>query len=159
MSETIISIEGTPSAPQSAPLNSTTSSRQAQETKVRVTVRELISWREFPTAVDSRRTEKRHPFPYPIFLTPINESRELLVDETFVVIGKHLSELGVDFYFDQPLPCRRLVASFETGESGWLGLDLELTWCRFTRYGLYNNGGRFLQVTDSPFSGAQLGSG
>ena len=33
---------------------------------------------------------------------------------------------------------------------GWIGLLLELTWCRFTRHGRYDNGGRFLAVVPSP---------
>jgi hypothetical protein len=99
-----------------------------------------------------RRREPRLPYPYPIYLTPINPSGVALVDETLIVIGKHLSEHGVDFYHREAIPHRRVIASLDAGDLGWVGLLLELTWCRFTRHGWYDNGGRFLAVVDSPLA-------
>jgi hypothetical protein len=96
-----------------------------------------------------RRREARHPYPYPIHLTPLDESGLPDAERTFVVIGKHLGERGLDFYCQQPLPQRRVVASLDSGR-GWLGLLMELAWCRFSRHGLYDNGGRFLALVRSP---------
>jgi hypothetical protein len=96
-----------------------------------------------------RRREKRYPYPYPLHLTPLDADGFPDAERTFVVIGKHLSERGIDFYCSRPLPERRVVASLDSA-SGWVGLVLELAWCRFNRHGWYDNGGRFLAVVRSP---------
>jgi hypothetical protein len=98
-----------------------------------------------------RRRDTRFPYPHPVYLTPCDADRE--ADETIVVIGRHLSLHGIDFYHRQPLPYRRVIASLDAGEHGWLGLLLELSWCRFNRHGWYDNGGRFLGVVESPLGG------
>jgi hypothetical protein len=97
-----------------------------------------------------RRRDSRYPYPYPIHLTPIGADGQPEALRTFVVIGKHLSSRGVDFYFRLPLPERRVIASLDCGREGWIGLLLELAWCRFSRHGWYDNGGRFLAVVTSP---------
>src|SRR5690348_5339298 len=89
-----------------------------------------------------RRTETRHPYPYPIHMTPLDRDGKPLLADTFVVVGKHLSNHGADFYFAQPLEWSRVVASFPLRDGKWLGLIMELTWCRFSRHGWYDNGGR-----------------
>ena len=95
------------------------------------------------------RREQRYPYPHPIYLTPL-EPHATRPRETFVVIGKQISPHGVDFYFREPIAHRRVIASLDAGERGWIGLVLELAWCRFSRHGWYENGGRFLGVVDSP---------
>jgi hypothetical protein len=98
-----------------------------------------------------RRREQRYPFPYPIRLTPVTADGNISPAESIVVLGKHLSEHGVDFYYNEPLPYRRVIASFERGGQEVLHLMMDLTWCRFGRHGWYENGGRFLQLlTSSP---------
>jgi hypothetical protein len=100
-----------------------------------------------------RRREERFPYPHPIYLTPLPGPGERHADprrETIVVIGKHLTTHGVDFYHREPIPHRRVIASLDAAEHGWIGLLLELTWCRFNRHGWYDNGGRFLSVLESP---------
>lgn len=97
-----------------------------------------------------RRREARHAYPYPIHLTPYGENGRPLVERTFVVIGKHLSDHGLDFYCRQPLAEKRVVASLDGGRDGWIGLVLELAWCRFGRHGWYDNGGRFIARIASP---------
>lgn len=99
-----------------------------------------------------RRRETRYPYPYPIYLTPITDSG-ILSPHTIPVIGKQISPHGVDFYHREPLPYRRVIASLDCAEHGWIGLLLELAWCRFSRHGWYDNGGRFLSVVESPFDG------
>jgi hypothetical protein len=97
-----------------------------------------------------RRRESRHPYPYPVHLTPYAENGRPWVDRTFVVIGKHLSDHGLDFYCRQPLAAKRVIASLDCGRDGWIGLVLELAWCRFGRHGWYDNGGRFVAQVESP---------
>ncbi len=105
-----------------------------------------------------RRREKRHPFPYPVYLTPVGRDGMTPLGETIVVLGKHLSELGFDFYHRSPLPYRRAIVSFETAAGIWVGMLLDLSWCRFGRHGWYDNGGRFLNVVPSPLADEALPS-
>lgn len=97
-----------------------------------------------------RRRETRHPYPYPIYLTPVGRDGRTPEGKTLVVVGKHLSEHGLDFYHREPLPHRRVIASLDGGSGQWIGLLMDLSWCRFCRHGWYDNGGRFLQVVPSP---------
>jgi len=97
-----------------------------------------------------RRAEQRFPFPYLVHLTPVEADGSVMVDDTVVVVGKHLSERGLGFYHQQPLPNRRMIVSLEVGTDAWLGFLIDLTWCRFTKQGWYESGGRFLQVVKSP---------
>ncbi|HMC11400.1 MAG TPA: hypothetical protein VKH44_08925 [Pirellulaceae bacterium] len=97
-----------------------------------------------------RRREARYPYPYPIHLTPFGASGQPEVDRTFVVIGKHIAPHGIDFYCRKPVADRRVVASLDCGGEGWIGLVVELAWCRFSRHGWYDNGGRFITVVPSP---------
>ncbi|MCI0357782.1 MAG: hypothetical protein L0211_04750 [Planctomycetaceae bacterium] len=108
----------------------------------------LFSARPIHKGVE-RRSEERYPYPYPIYLTPL-AAQKTHRDETIVVIGRQLSLHGVDFYHREPIPHARVIASLNAHEQGWIGLLLELTWCRFNRHGWYDNGGRFLAVMDSP---------
>ncbi|WP_425615145.1 hypothetical protein NA78x_005042 [Anatilimnocola sp. NA78] len=101
-----------------------------------------------------RRTETRHPYPYPIHMTPVDRDGHPLVDQTFVVVGKHVSNHGVDFYYAQPVEWSKVIASFNLPEGRWIGLLMELTWCRFSRHGWYDNGGRFVSVVPSPLGNA-----
>jgi hypothetical protein len=105
-----------------------------------------------------RRREKRHPYPYPVYLTPVGRDGVTPVGETIVVLGKHLSEHGFDFYHREPLPHRRAIVSFEARPGKWIGVLLDLSWCRFGRHGWYDNGGRFLSVAPSPLGDELLPS-
>ena len=105
-----------------------------------------------PPTQPKRRRDRREPFPYPIYVTPIRRDGSPRTDETFVVLGKHLSEHGLDFYYQAPVPYRRVITSWECTDGRWLGLLLDLRWCRSNKHGWYENGGRFLQVVDSPLS-------
>ena len=97
-----------------------------------------------------RRQLPRFPYPYPVHLTPLDSADRPILDETIVVVGKLISEQGLDFYYRDPIAFRRAIASLELDGSRWIGLLLDLTWTRFSRHGWYENGGRFLAVCDSP---------
>ena len=97
-----------------------------------------------------RRGEQRFPFPHLVHLTPVAPDGTVKSDETVVVVGKHLSERGLGFYHQHPLPNRQMIVSIELGSGGWLGILIDLTWCRFTKKGWYESGGRFLKLVNSP---------
>jgi len=97
-----------------------------------------------------RRRDTRYPFPCLVHLTPVADDGFTPLDETVVVVGRHLSEHGLGFYHQTPLPHRRMIVSLEVGKGRWFGFLIDLNWCRFTKDGWYESGGRFLQAVNSP---------
>ena len=96
--------------------------------------------------VCERRRETRYPFPYLIHLQPVLDDDLTPAGEPIVVVGRQISEGGLGFFHPEPLPYRRVVASISpTDGAARLDVLLDLTWCRFTRHGWYEGGGRFLQ--------------
>jgi len=122
---------------------------RGQEDPIAAALEQALSATHIIRRGTERRREQRFPYPHPIHLTPIDAPRRGPV-ESLVVIGKQISLHGIDFYHNEPIPHGRVIASLDAGERGWIGLLLELAWCRFSRHGWYDNGGRFLAVVDSP---------
>jgi hypothetical protein len=117
---------------------------------IRRQVEQLFQARYSVSVANNRRRDHREPFPYPIYITPVDANGKTTIEETIVVLGKHLSERGIDFYHEAPVPYRRVIASIEHKDGRWLGFLLDLRWCRSNKHGWYENGGRFLQVADPP---------
>ncbi|MGA2064289.1 MAG: hypothetical protein ABSG86_04950 [Thermoguttaceae bacterium] len=103
------------------------------------------------TEIVERRREMRYPFPHLVHLTPVGEDGITPCGKSLTVVGKHISQRGLGFYHPKPLPYRLMIASLESG-SGWFGFLIDLSWCRFTRQGWYESGGRFLQAVESPLA-------
>ncbi len=103
----------------------------------------------YPRRTPERRADQRFPYPYLLYLTPVQNGTSPASDSV-VVVGKHLSERGLGFYYREPLPYRRMIASLEMRDSHWAGFLIDITWCRFTQHGWYDSGGRFLQIVPSP---------
>lgn len=99
-----------------------------------------------------RRAVQRFPYPQPLYLTPVDDDL-LSAANSVAVIGKHISERGLGFYHVQPLPYRRVIASLEVSQGSWAGFLLDVKWTRFTQFGWYDSGGRFLQAVPSPIVG------
>jgi len=95
------------------------------------------------------RAETRYPFPYLMHITPVAADGVTAEGDTVVVVGKHLSEQGLGFYHPKPLSYRRVIASLENN-GHWVGFLVDLKWCRFTRQGWYESGGRILESVSSP---------
>ena len=121
--------------------------------RIRSQVQQLLQQFRHSSPAADRRFDRREPFPYPIHITPISGDGSPDLDGTIVVLGKHLSERGLDFYYQDPIPHRRVIASWECSNGHWLAMVVDLRWCRSNRFGWYENGGRFLQVINSPFAG------
>jgi len=103
-------------------------------------------------AIVDRRKEVRYPYPHMVYLTPLAEDGISPQGDNIVVAGKQLSENGLGFFHQQPLPHRRMIVSLDQGRGQWLGLIIDLSWCRFTKFGWYESGGRLLEVVDSPLN-------
>lgn len=97
--------------------------------------------------------EPYYLYPHEVYLTPVTRRQEVRDEETFRVLGKHISRLGLEFLHDDLLPYRHMIVSLRDPDGRWLGLLLELSWCRFVRRDLYENGGRFLRIVESPLHG------
>lgn len=140
----------------SAPLLDASYSHERCETadEVRTQVWALLATLYPRQQIAERRGENRYPFPFLVHLTPVAEDGMTACGESVVVVGKHLSERGLGFYHPKPLPYRRMIASLETAEGQWIGFLIDLNWCRFTRQGWYESGGRFLQAVLSPLASA-----
>ncbi len=118
--------------------------------EVRAKVRGLLSSLYPRGHMVERRGEQRFPFPHLLHLTPVTANGVVHLQDTVVVVGKHLSERGLGFFHQHPLPNRRMIVSIELGSGSCLGILIDLTWCRFTKYGWYESGGRFLRLVKSP---------
>src|SRR5215831_5704509 len=114
------------------------------EQNIRERVHEILVLMHRPAPGYERRRDRRYPYPHRVHLTPVNADGQLDTENTIVVIGNSLSEGGFGFYHAQPLADRRVVVSFHTGSERWVGLLMDLRWCRFAQ-GWYESGGRFLQ--------------
>jgi hypothetical protein len=104
--------------------------------------------------VVERRLDQRFPYPQLLYLTPVAPDGYTPMGESVAVVGKTLSERGLGFYYQQPICHRMMIASLETAEQRWAGFLIDITWCRFTRYGWYDSGGRFIQAVTSPITRA-----
>jgi hypothetical protein len=97
-----------------------------------------------------RRHDNRYPFPCLVQMTPVGRDGVTPQGESVVVVGKHLSELGFGFYHRDPLPYRKMIVSIEGKAGEHVGFLIDLKWCRFTKGGWYESGGRFLQTVLPP---------
>lgn len=102
-------------------------------------------------AGDARR-EVRRPYPFLLTLVPVTDQGETLHEQPFTVVGKNLSSRGIGFFHKDPIPYRRVVVHLEGAAGRAMRALVELSWCRFTRHGWYDSGGRFLELTPMPMS-------
>jgi len=121
---------------------------ESNDSTVRTSIGQMIN-RIIPRpAIDERRKDFRYPFPHLIYLTPIDMSGNPVNENTMVVVGKNVTERGIDFFHKEPIPYRRVILTIESEDGAKVSVITDLIWTRFTRQGWYDNGGRFLQVLD-----------
>jgi hypothetical protein len=116
---------------------------------IRARVHELLLAMYPPGPPMERRVDRRYPYPRLIRLTPVAEDGCTPMGTALVVVGHNLSERGMGFFHQAVIPYRRVIASFDAGDDRWLGLLVDLTWCRFTKLGWYECGGRFVQAVSA----------
>ena len=122
------------------------------DTLVREQVWRLLS-NLYPVApLLNRRMEQRYPFACLAHVTPVEEDSGAEVIPAMVVSTKNISENGVSFFHPGTLPYRRVLLRFDRDDSSVTFL-VDLSWCRFTRQGWYESGGRLLQVVSAPLNG------
>lgn len=152
MEQTNLLINPEPIQLQSGAAHNDSLALELSEQEIRQKVRTLLGGFQSNRKINvvERRRSRRYAYPYPIYLTAVGDNDVTPEGEPIVVLGKYLSECGLDFYHREPLPYRRMIISIECDEELWISLLMDLTWCRFNRHGWYDNGGRFLHATDLP---------
>jgi hypothetical protein len=128
---------------------------QVPEAEIRTQVWGILSSLYPRGDLTERRRENRYPYPYLVRLIPVRTDSLAPAGEPVVVVGKHLSERGLGFYHPKPLPYRRMIAALDVSGAEPVAFLTDLSWCRFTRHGWYESGGRFLQVVASPVEPAR----
>lgn len=101
------------------------------------------SWHTSPSILQSRRWH-RLPYRKSILLTPIHEETDQPIADQRVATGQDISLGGICFLHDHPLPYRRITVTFPRDNGHIESLVIRLRWCRFTRHGFYQSGGKFL---------------
>jgi hypothetical protein len=111
-------------------------------------VQELVA-RLNPTVALERRRDERMPVPVLFRLTPLDNDRQPIVSAAVTVVGKNISRRGFSFYHEQPLTHRRAVISVQHPEISDFSAEIDVTWCRFTKPGWYESGGRLVSSVSS----------
>lgn len=114
--------------------------------EARLQVRSLLSGVYPPSNGPERRREQRYPFPRLFVLSPADVDGQRKAGASITVAGKHLSETGLSFFHPDPIPHRWMVASLPKLDGQWIGFLVDLDWCRFTRQGWYESGGRLVRM-------------
>ncbi len=94
------------------------------------------------------RTVSRWPLPVLLELRPLEREVPAALAIRLVVVGKDLSESGIGFFHDSPIPYRRGIVTFHPSDGASLSVEVDLSWCRFTRMGWYESGGRLIRLVD-----------
>ena len=118
---------------------------------------QVASWHS-PAALAELRSWHRMRYDRPAVLTPLDEKRGGLLDGHKIISGRDISPSGFSFTHLDPLPCRRAIITFafEKESQPWDAVILRLSWCRFTRAGIYQSGGKFVSLTNSPLPANQI---
>ncbi len=95
-----------------------------------------------------RRHDRRYPFSQQITILPVEGNDASQCGEPIEVVGKNISQRGLNFYHPKAMPHRKVIAIMETPATGRIALLVDLKWCRFTRQGWYESGGRLLKVVE-----------
>jgi hypothetical protein len=123
---------------------------QDEDDEIRAQVWGLLTTLYPHNDMAERRHDSRYPFPYLAHLTPVAADGVTPEGPSVVVVGKHLSESGFGFFHRDPLPHRRMIVSLEGRHEQWVAFLIDLKWCRFTKGGWYESGGRFLEAVNPP---------
>ena len=122
--------------------------RAASADAIGVLVRRVLSGMvSYPVPVQ-RRQSQRTPYPQLVRAQAVDPYTLAPQDEPLVVVGKYLSEHGFGFFHNVPLAHRFVAITLEAPDAPPVRLLLDVSWCRFTRLGWYESGGRFLRVVD-----------
>jgi hypothetical protein len=107
---------------------------------------EALLSRLHPAVSRERRHDDRIAIPVLFRLTPFDADRQPLDREALIVVGKNISRRGVSFYHEKPITHRRALIELADPSVGIFVAEIDVTWCRFTKPGWYESGGRLLRT-------------
>jgi hypothetical protein len=102
--------------------------------------------RLYPPVERERRHDDRVAIPALFRLTPYDADRQPLDDEASIVVGKNISRRGVSFYHEKPICHRRALIELADPSVSIFVAEVDITWCRFTKLGWYESGGRLIRT-------------
>ena len=106
---------------------------------------EALVNRLHPPVERERRHDDRIAIPVLFQLTPYDDDQRPLDQEASIVVGKNISRRGVSFYHQQPITHRRALIEVADPVAGTFAAEVDITWCRFTKPGWYESGGRLIR--------------
>jgi hypothetical protein len=101
-----------------------------------------------PAVTFERRAHERRSLPVLLTLVPLDAERRPLPDAAVTVVGRDVSRRGLSFFHERPLACRRAIVLLAHPEVAQFAAEIDVTWCRFTKPGWYESGGRLLRVVE-----------
>jgi hypothetical protein len=107
-------------------------------------VQELVA-RLRPEVTVERRHEDRVAVPLLFRLTPLTREGEPVHEDAIIIVGKDISRRGLSFFHENPLTYRRAIVTLEHPDFGAFAAEIDVNWCRFTRPGWYESGGRLVR--------------
>ncbi len=119
------------------------------ESLTRIVNQVVASWHA-PLAVAEQRRWQRIPYERPAILTLLDDRTAAPLGVHKVVSGRDISPSGFSFTHLDPLACRRAIVTFAFEPEETEAVLVRLNWCRFTRVGIYQSGGKFLNPIASP---------
>jgi hypothetical protein len=108
---------------------------------------ETLLTRLSPPVLEERRRDERIAIPVLLRLTPLDADHRLIEHDATIVVGKNISRHGLSFYHERPLPHRRAVIELAEPGLGTFAAEIDVKWCRFTRPGWYESGGRLIRLS------------
>jgi hypothetical protein len=121
------------------------STSKTNRTSLTIQIEALLS-RLHPSVERERRHDDRVAIPVLFRLTPLDADREPLEQEASIVVGKNISRRGVSFYHEKPITHRRAVIELADPSVGCFVAEVDISWCRFTKPGWYESGGRLIRT-------------
>jgi hypothetical protein len=101
------------------------------------------SWND--SASFERRSWHRVSYSVPLTIAPLDPSTGEIVAEAMPAAGRTLSLGGLSFNHKLPIPNVHVVVTLLDASGLPERVVMQLRWCRFTRCGQYESGGRFLR--------------
>jgi hypothetical protein len=109
----------------------------------------VASWHASAQLLQNRRWH-RTPYRKPLVITPMDHEADVASAGSRLATGRDLSAGGLSFLHKHPLPHRIVAITFGLEPDMPTAIVTRLTWCRFTRWGEYQSGGKFLRTIESP---------
>ncbi len=131
-------------------------SSKSTRSTLTIQVEALLS-RLYPPLERERRQDDRIAIPVLFRLTPLGADRLPLDQESTIVVGKNISRRGVSFYHEHSITHRRVIIELADPNLGSFAAEVDITWCRFTKPGWYESGGRLIRAMAASESSTNIG--